>query len=288
MTIYNAESYLRASINSLLSQTYLDWELIAVDDGSNDTSLSVLREYFDSRIRIFPLKKNIGRTLALRFAFDQALGDYIAVLDADDISSSDRLDRQVSFLDQQSDVGLVASWAKMIDERGNVFDIFEPPINQDELMDCLGWTNPIIHSSAMYRKKLAQDVGGYPSDIVWAQDFGFILALAPHTRFAMIDDYLCGLRVLSGSMTRSKENQIIVATESLQLFNLAAKRLKLSRKARRLNTRSCAVAEIRLGISYLRNNVVMLGVQRILHGVFTSPSALWGNGIVRRFFGATF
>ena len=288
MTVYNAEPYVRASIDSLIEQTFPDWELIAVDDGSKDTSLSALMEYTDVRVRVFPLEKNIGRTSALRFAFKQARSDYIAVLDADDISSRDRLARQVEFLDHHPDVALVASWAQLIDEQGRVFDELAPPVDQDELMDCLGWTNPLVHSSVMYRKKLAQEVGGYPSDIVWAQDFGFFLALAQHGKFAMIGEYLCQLRVLTGSMTRSKKNQILVATEATLLFQRAARVLQLSARAQRLNRRALAVAEIKLGIATLRDNSIWAGMRMVLHGLTSSPSALWGNGLVRRFFGARF
>lgn len=288
MTVYNADAYVRDSVNSLVVQTFPDWELIAVDDGSKDASLSALREYSDARIRVFPLEKNIGRTPALRFAFDQARGDYIAVLDADDISSPDRLARQIEFLDQHPDVALVASWAQFIDEHGRVFDEFKPPSNQDELLDCLGWTNPIVHSSVMYRRQLAQEVGGYPADIIWAQDFGLILALAQRYKIAMIDDYLCQLRVLAASMTRSPKNQILVASEALVLFQRAENFLLLSAKARRLNRRALAIAKIKLGVATLRNNSVLAGVKMVLRGFVSAPSALWGNGPVRRFFGAKF
>ncbi len=288
MTVYNAEPHVRASIESLIVQTFPDWELIAVDDGSKDASLSALREYSDARVRVFPLEKNIGRTSALRFAFEQARGEYIAVLDADDISSPDRLVRQVEYLDCHTEVALVASWAQLIDEQGKVFDELAFPSDQDELMDCLGWTNPIVHSSVMYRNKLAQEVGGYPSHIIWAQDFGFFLVLARNAKFAMIDDYLCQLRVLAGSMTRSRKNQILVATEAIQLFQLAADSLPLSAASKRLNRRSIAIAKIKLGVASLRDSSFLTGMQMILRGVFSSPSALWGNGPVRRFFGAKF
>jgi glycosyltransferase involved in cell wall biosynthesis len=288
MTVYNADAYVRDSVNSLIQQTIPDWELIAVDDGSTDASLLALREYSDERIRLFPLEKNIGRTPALQFALKQARGDYIAVLDADDISSPDRLAREIEFLDQHSDIALVASWAQFIDEQGRVFDEFEPPVDQDELMDCLGWTNPIVHSSVMYRRELAQEVGGYPSEITWAQDFGLILALAEHYKIAMIDDYLCQLRVLAESMTRCQKNKILVANEAQILFQRAAKLLSLSPRARRLNRRSLAVAEIKLGIATLRSNSVLTGARMVLHGLVFTPSALWGNGTVRRLFGAKF
>lgn len=288
MTIYNAEPYLRAAIDSLIRQTFPDWELIAVENGSTDKSMSVLKDYPDPRVRVFPLEKNIGRTPALRLAFDQARGEYIAVLDADDISAPNRLKRQVEFMDQHHDVALVGSWAQHIDEHGKVFGVFEPPSNQEELQDCLGWTNPIIHSSAMYRHQLAREVGGYPENIVWAQDLGLTLALAQRAKIAMIADYLCQVRVLTASMTRSRKYQILVATEALLLFRRAADLLQLSTKARRLNHRAIAIAEIRLGIANLRNNAVLEGLKMVLHGLVAAPSVLWGNGPARRFFGSKF
>jgi len=288
MTIYNAEPYLRAAIDSLIAQTFSDWELIAVENGSTDKSMLILKSYSDPRIRIFPFEANIGRTPALRFAFDQARGDYIAVLDADDVSSQNRLAQQAAFLDQHNDVALVGSWAQHIDKHGKVFDVFEPPTNQKELQNCLGWTNPIIHSSAMYRRQLAHEVGGYPENIVWAQDLGLILALAQRAKIAMIANYLCQVRVLSAGMTRSIKYRALVANEALLLFRQAADSLQLNAQARRLNRRAMAIAEIKLGIATLRSDSFWAGLKMVWHGFVTAPSAVWGNGPVRRFFGAKF
>ncbi|OGQ99693.1 MAG: hypothetical protein A2505_09500 [Deltaproteobacteria bacterium RIFOXYD12_FULL_55_16] len=288
MTIYNAEPYLRAAIDSLIGQTFPDWELIAVENGSTDGSLAILEDYSDFRVRVFPLKENIGRTPALRLAFEQARGDYIAILDADDISSPDRLAQQVEFLDQHPEVALVGSWAQHIDEQGRIFDEFEPPSDQEQLQDCLGWTNPIIHSSAMYRHQLAQEAGGYPENIVWAQDLALTLALAQRGKIAMIAAYLCQVRMLAASMTRSRKYQILIANELLLLFKQAADTLQLSLKARRLNRRARAIAEIKLGIATLRSVSFGAGLSMILRGFVAAPSSLWGNGPARRFFGAKF
>lgn len=288
MTIYNAGPYLQVAIDSLIGQTFADWELIAVENGSSDGSLSVLKGYPDPRVRVFPLEKNIGRTPALRLAFAQARGDYIAILDADDISSPVRLARQVEFLTQHPGVVLVGSWAQLIDERGKVFDVFEPPARQEELQDCLGWTNPLVHSSVMYRRQSAQEAGGYPENLVWAQDLGLTLALAQRGRIAMIADYLCQVRMLTASMTRSRKYQILIARELLLLFKQAAERLPLSALARRLNRRARAIAKIKLGIATLRDDSFWAGLRMILGAFAAAPSALWGNGPVRRFFGAKF
>lgn len=288
MTIFNAAPYLRAAIDSLIGQSFTDWELIAVENGSTDASLSILNSYTDPRVRIFPLTKNIGRTPALRYGFDRAIGRYIAVLDADDISLPKRLMRQVELMEQHDEVALVGTWAHYINEQGKIFGEFKPPVRWDELRDSLGWTNPIVHSSAMFRRQLAKDVGGYPEEIIWAQDFGLILALARRGKIAMIDDCLCQLRVLKSSMTRSAKNQSLVASESLILFKRAAETIQLSANARRLNRRALAIGKIRLGLATFRSGAKLAGMRMILHGSFSEPSSLWGNGSVRRFFGAKF
>lgn len=285
MTIYNAGPYLKEAIDSIVAQTFADWELIAIENGSSDGSPAILAGYKDKRIRIFSLPKNIGRTPALRYALDQARGDYIAVLDADDVSHPLRLARQVVFLDKHKDVALVGSWAQYINERGEVFAEFTPPIIQQELHGCLGWINPIVHSSVMYRHQLALEVGGYPEELVWAQDFGLILALAQHFKIAMIDDYLCQLRVLVTSMSRSWAYQVTVARETLMLFQRAADILSFNVRARRLNRRAQAIAEIKLGASIIMSGSVLVGLRWVIHGLACDPSALWSNGRVRRFFG---
>ena len=285
MTVYNAALYLRESIDSVFAQSLKDWELIVVDDGSTDASPSIMQDYTDPRVRVFPLPKNIGRTPALRHAFDQARGHYIAVLDNDDISHPERLVRQVAFLDKHPDVALVGSWAQYIDGHGVILGEFTPPVEQDELQDCLGWMNPIVHSSAMFRRSSALAVGGYSKHLVYAQDFGLILALAQHSKIAMIDDFLCQLRFLTTSITRSRKNQAVIDGEWLINLQTAADCLPLSKKARRLNRHLRAIAEGKIGIAILATGSVLAGLQMVLRGITHDPTTLWTNGMVRRFLG---
>lgn len=288
MNCYNGEKYLRAALDSVLAQAYQNWELIFWDNQSTDNSAAICKSYRDSRIRYFYASEHTELGAARIQAFKKIRGEFVAVLDADDVAHPDRLARQMEYLEQHPDVALVGSWAQLIDERGKVFDIFEPPARPEELQDCLGWTNPIIHSSAMYRRQLAQEVGGYSENIVWAQDLGLTLALARRAKIAIVADYLCQVRVLAASMTRSRKYQILIANELLLLFKQAAETLQLSAKARRLNRRTLAIAEIKLGIATLRGDSLWAGLRMALRGFFSAPSALWGNGPVRRFFGAKF
>ena len=285
MTIYNAEPHLKEAINSILTQEFSDWELIAVDDGSSDQSTGILWSYDDPRVRVFALPENIGRTPALRYAFEQARGEYIAVLDADDVALPERLLRQVEFLDNHAEVVLVGSWTQVIDETGRITSTLEPPSNSEDLHDCLGWANPIVHSSAMYRSIAASKVGGYPEEFAYAQDMALIRALAQNGRLAMIDDFLCQWRISAKSMTSSGRYRLLIPYEYLALWRYALQSLPLSARARRLNHLATAKAEVRYGFAMLRDKTVFSGLRNILRGLVRCPMLIWYNGPVLRYFG---
>ena len=285
MTIYNAEPYLKEAIDSILTQKFSDWELIAVDNGSTDQSTEILSTYDDPRVRVFTLPENIGRTPALRYAFEQTRGEYIAVLDADDVALPERLERQVEFLDNHPEVVFVGSWAQGIDETGRITSTLEPPTNSEEVHDCLGWANPMVHSSVMYRSAAASKVGGYPEEFAYAQDIALMQVLAQNGRLAIIDDFLCQWRTSTTSETRSSRNRLLIAYEQLALWRYAVKSLPLSVRARHLNRLVTARAEVRYGLAMLRDKTVFSGLGNILRGLVRCPRLIWQNDRVRRFFG---
>jgi len=247
MTIYNAEPYLKEAIDSILSQTFENWELIAIENGSQDNSLTILSEYKDHRVHVSIYPKNIGRTNALCVAFEKAQGEYIAILDADDVAHPERLAKQVKYLNKNLDVGLVGSWAKRIDKNGNDIANFNPPIDKTRLYNSLGWTNLFVHSSTMYRKYLAQKVGGYSKNYIYAQDYALILDLVKICQVAIIGEYLCDLRILDSSMTfGNNEYNKIRLRESKLLFQKAAKNIPLSAVAYIKNRVKLAILSLRI------------------------------------------
>lgn len=281
MTIYNAEPFLRESIDSLIAQSFSHWELIAVENGSTDKSPSILAGYADPRIRVFSFSKNIGRTPALRHAFNQARSEYIAILDADDLAHPQRLAREVAFLDRHPETVLVGSWAQHIDRAGRVFNTWEPPTDSDALHDCLGWRDPIVNSSAMYRRMAALAVGGYPEQYSYSQDFALILALVQHGRLAVIGEHLCKFRILSGGMTRANQYRMDLAREGLLLYRQAGEILPLSSKARRMNRCALAKYEIRYGLAILKSGNIFLGFRKIACALWHAPEVLWINQLFR-------
>ena len=285
MTIYNAEPYLSEAIDSIFMQTFSNWELIAVENGSTDQSKEILLTYDDPRVRVFAFPENIGRTPALRYAFEKARGEYIGVLDADDVALRERLARQVEFLDNHPEVILAGSWAQGIDETGCITSTLEPPTNSEELHDCLGWANPMVHSSVMYRSAAASKVGGYPEEFAYAQDIALMQILAQNGRLAIIDDFLCQWRTSTTSETRSSRNRLLIAYEQLALWRYAVQSLPLSARARHLNRLVTARAEVRYGLAMLRNKTVFSGFGNILRGLVRCPRLIWQNDRVRRSFG---
>ncbi len=120
MSVYNGDKYLREAIESILNQTFTDFEFIIVNDGSTDNSLEIIESYDDERIKTINNKKNIGLTKSLNKALKFAKGKYIARQDADDVSLPNRFEKQVEYLDSHPEVALVGTSVYLIDENGKI------------------------------------------------------------------------------------------------------------------------------------------------------------------------
>jgi glycosyltransferase involved in cell wall biosynthesis len=284
MTIYNAVPYLSRSLDSLLRQSFGDWELIAVENGSRDDSAAVLASYDDQRIRAFFLPANIGRTPALRCAFRQARGEYIAVLDADDVAQPERLRRQVEHLDGHPEVVLLGTWADYIDADNRVIGAWTPPTEAAALLTSMASENPIVHSSAMYRAAIAREVGGYPEDRPYSQDHGLWLKLLALGGPAMLTEHLTQFRILPSSMTRSRKQQVEVARDLLQAWVEAGQRLKLGDEGRRRNREEVAIARVRYAAALTRSRRLSEGVRMAWQALVTDPISLVNNRITRDLF----
>ena len=190
MSVHNGEQYLRDSLESILHQTFRNFEFIIIDDGSTDNSWKLLTEYAhrDSRIVLIQNSKNIGLTKSLNKGLQCAKGKYIARQDADDISFPERLEKQVSYMESHQTVGLLATGIEYIDSEGNPFLRDMPPQNRVLLGWYLLFRNPLRHSTVLWRQEAVSDkVGEYDPEFTYAQDYDlwsrifsqFIIATLP-------------------------------------------------------------------------------------------------------------
>lgn len=161
MPACNAGKYIAEAILSVLGQSFKDYELLIVDDGSTDDTLAVIRQFRDPRIRVL-CKKKEGISAALNAGLNKARGVYIARFDADDICMAIRLERQVLFLDGHPAYVVVGSDAEYISENGeHLFNFCCKGHTHREIIGNLYRHCPVIHSAAMYRKEAILRVGGY-------------------------------------------------------------------------------------------------------------------------------
>jgi glycosyltransferase involved in cell wall biosynthesis len=195
MAVFNAAPFLRESIGSILAQTYRDFELIAVDDASSDDSLSVLKSFDDPRIRLLRHERNQGASISRNEAISMARGEFIAIMDADDICASTRLERQVAFLDSHSKVGLIGCGVyETVDTSGEVLHTSRLPIDNKEIQHSLIHEWCFLHSSVMFRKVLFEIVGGYTQAFEPVEDHDFVLRLLEHCEAHNLGESLVSYR----------------------------------------------------------------------------------------------
>ncbi|MFM8452914.1 MAG: glycosyltransferase family 2 protein, partial [Acidimicrobiaceae bacterium] len=201
MTCYNAASTIEESVNSVLAQTFTDFELVLVDNCSTDESISIVRQLADPRIRIVALEKNHGRTPALNIALNNARGQYIAILDADDTSTNDRFALQVDCLDQKSELVLVASWYRNVDSSGKLINEVKTPTTHLDVVRRLASNCPFMNSAVMFRAESIRSLGGYDEAFAYSQDLALWLGLATLGKFEILPKFLTNIRLTSTSLT---------------------------------------------------------------------------------------
>lgn len=160
MPVYNDERFVGSAIDSILAQSFRDFEFIVINDGSTDGTARVLEKNTDPRILIVN-QSNSGIVQALNLGISIAKGKYISRMDSDDISRNDRFQKQVDFLDNNKEYGMVGSACDILDENGIHIAHFLVPSTDDAIRKSMVWRNPFVHSSIMVRKNILNIVGGY-------------------------------------------------------------------------------------------------------------------------------
>ncbi len=196
MPVYNARRYVAEAVESILAQTFDDFELLIVDDGSTDRSLNILKKYasMDARIHLVS-RPNTGYVVALNEMIKRAQGEFIARMDADDISLPDRFKKQVEFLRNHPRVGVVGGAYELIDDRGRLLTIRRLFNDNARIQDrLLSGDTHLAHPSVMMRRSLLQQVGGYDASLMPTEDLDLWLRLGEITELANLPDILIRYR----------------------------------------------------------------------------------------------
>ncbi len=171
MTVYNGARYLKSSLQSVLNQTYKNFEFLIINDGSSDDSLKIIESFRDPRIQVHTNPANLGQTKSLNLGLRLASGRWIARMDADDLAFPRWLERQVNFISVNFHYAVVSSQAVVISSEGKIRKTLKTPSPMtDILLRCLT-ASPINHVGCLMQKSIILEVGGYDEDFRIAADY---------------------------------------------------------------------------------------------------------------------
>ncbi len=210
LPVYNCEKYITECLESIVTQTYKNWELIIVDDGSTDRSAIVIDWYIIKKINNINFVKipHRGFTNCLNFAISLAKGKYIARMDADDIMLPTRLEKQVIFLKQHPHIGILGTNAYEINENGEIFSILKKPEGDFNIKKAFSYDCPILHPSVMMHKSLF-DNNSYDECNLVPEDYELWIRLKDVTMFENLQEPLIKKRKHLSQMTYFKNKKYI-------------------------------------------------------------------------------
>lgn len=207
LPMYNACEHVGQAIGSILNQTWTNLELIIINDASTDGSLQIATKFAegDSRVKIVDLEQNGGIAQALNTGFSLARGEYVARMDADDISAPERLEKQLKFMDDNPECGVCGSWIKAFNETKKTVSVWETELDHDSIKAHLLFGCALMHPTVVFRKAILTSDSIYESDYIPAEDYRLWSILAFKTKLANVQEVLLDYRI-HGDSTSQKES----------------------------------------------------------------------------------
>ncbi len=201
---YNMAPYLRETLDSILRQTFTDFECIVINDGSTDNSADILNEYDkrDPRMRVIN-QANQGLVKTLNSAIRQARGAYIARVDGDDPSFEDRLEKQVAVLDDRPGVVLVGGGFEIMDEHGYFLETVHIPTTDADLRRAMALRNPFGHAGVLFRKDAALEAGLYTGNHGPTEDYNLWMRLSQVGQLAALPQPVYRYRIVGNGISQS-------------------------------------------------------------------------------------
>ncbi len=182
--------YLKDAVQSILDQTYKDFEFIIINDASTDGTASYLKSLSDKRIKIIKNGTNLGLASSLNIGLKVAKGDYIARMDADDISLPKRLGTQLNFMDQHREIDICGSWIKRIDGNNKIIGKYKSLSSDAAIKRLLLWASAIVHPTFFARVEFFKKLNYYDPDFDYAEEYELLMRARNKFKMANIPEYL--------------------------------------------------------------------------------------------------
>lgn len=223
MPVYNSEKYVAAAIQSILNQTFKDFELIIINDGSTDESEKIILSFNDPRVRYIKNEKNLGLVGVRNLGLDLVESKYIALLDSDDIARRTRLSEQVKFLDENPQFGIVGTWVRLIDDNGRLTSVkWKSNLLSEEIPPTMILHNCLAQSSVMIRAEAVKNER-YREGYAPAEDYDLWVRIAYNWSIAVLPKFLTNYRINPAGQSKIKAEEQKRAIEKIarkQLLDL--------------------------------------------------------------------
>lgn len=226
MPVFNTARYVAQAIESVLTQTFSDFELLIVDDGSTDESLAVARGFQDSRIRVFANKSNIGKVAVCNDALSQSRGKYVTVHDSDDYSSPDRFQRQILFLEAHPEFAMCGTWFYEIDQSGSVVREIDLESDPDRLRTLIRSDSQFHGPTMILRRDILEEIGGLYRNFHNKEDVDLSMRIAEKYPVKNLEQRLYYYRLSPQGIT--KRNFDFLRFEGLKVLQLLSEERRLT------------------------------------------------------------
>jgi len=208
MPVCNGEKYLKEAIESILNQTYRDFEFIIVNDGSTDKTEDIILSYHDPRIRYVKNKTNLQIVKTFNKGIKLSCGKYIARMDADDISLPNRLEKQVSFLEKHKEIGVLGTWIENTNKDKEHKACWFTPVSPELVRWSLYFGTCIAHPTVIIQRNIIEKIGGYNPEFSVAEDYEFWVRASHITNLSNLPQVLLKRRIHDNNISLLKTQEM--------------------------------------------------------------------------------
>ena len=274
MNCYNSEQYIQNSIQSLINQTFDEWELIVWDDASTDNTLNIVNSFNDKRIKIYKNDLHIGLGLSRVKAQEYLKGEYISILDSDDIYEKDKLKKQIQAFKENKNLSLVTSWYSIIDKKNKEINKIRISNNLPEIKKKLYGDNIFAHSSIVYKRIEAEKVGWYSNKLEYSQDYDLTIKLLKNNPFFIVQEYLVKIRDSETSMTRNLSLQSLILNEHFEILNYIKNNFLLDINQKKINEENLRKVNCKMLLLDLQNKLSIKKIFNLMILLIKYPSLI--------------
>lgn len=220
MAVYNGMPYLKDAVQSILGQTYKDFEFIIIDDASTDSSWEYLKSLKDRKVKLIKNEKNLGLASSLNKGIKAAKGDYIARMDADDISLPQRFEKQINFFKDHDDYILVGSQVMWVDKNNSSISGFDVHLKDEDIRRKLIARNQFHHATVMFKKYDIEKLGAYKNNLNGIEDYDLWFRVIKKGKVANLPERLVKRRIHERALTQKNHLKTELLAIGVRIINL--------------------------------------------------------------------